>query len=120
MPKYTHKQGQYLAFIYYYTKIHGVPPAGKDMERFFKTEWGAVHRMIQSLAKSGFIEKEPRTSRSIRLLLSRDEIPDLGRYRTDALAKYLQSNTLQIHVLNRLIHRVNGEALAKKIWICNS
>lgn len=25
---FTVKQGQYLAFIYYYTKIHGVPPRG--------------------------------------------------------------------------------------------
>ncbi len=25
--KYTHTQGQYLAYIYYYTKIHGFAPA---------------------------------------------------------------------------------------------
>jgi hypothetical protein len=31
MPEYTHKQGQYLAFIYYYTKINGRPPAETDM-----------------------------------------------------------------------------------------
>jgi len=24
---YTQKQGQYLAFIFYYTKLNGVPPA---------------------------------------------------------------------------------------------
>ena len=23
---FTAKQGQYLAFIYYYSKIHGIPP----------------------------------------------------------------------------------------------
>ena len=28
---YTETQGQYLAFIYYYTKIHGIPPAEADM-----------------------------------------------------------------------------------------
>ena len=33
---YTATQGQYLAFIYYYTKIHGVPPAEADMQRYFK------------------------------------------------------------------------------------
>ena len=26
MPRYTEKQGQYLAFIYYYAKIHGRSP----------------------------------------------------------------------------------------------
>jgi hypothetical protein len=29
---YTPKQGQYLAFIYYYTKIHGRPPAEADFQ----------------------------------------------------------------------------------------
>ncbi|WP_222596634.1 hypothetical protein [Dulcicalothrix desertica] len=35
--KYTKKQGQYLAFIYYYTKINGCPPAEANMQRYFKT-----------------------------------------------------------------------------------
>jgi hypothetical protein len=35
-PAYTETQGQYMAFIYYYTKIHGVPPAEADMQRFFQ------------------------------------------------------------------------------------
>ena len=33
---FTAKQGQYLAFIYYYTKIHGMPPAEADFRRFFR------------------------------------------------------------------------------------
>jgi hypothetical protein len=28
-PQYTEKQGQYLAFIYYYTKLNGYPPIEK-------------------------------------------------------------------------------------------
>lgn len=33
--------------------------------------------MINQLEKKGFIEKKPHTPRSIRLLLPREEIPDL-------------------------------------------
>ncbi len=33
---YTPRQGQFLAFIYYYTKINGMPPAEADMQRFFR------------------------------------------------------------------------------------
>ena len=33
---YTATQGQYLALIYYYTKLHGVPPFEADMQRYFK------------------------------------------------------------------------------------
>ena len=32
---FTRKQGQYLAFIYYYTKIHGQPPAEADLQGYF-------------------------------------------------------------------------------------
>ena len=32
---YTEKQGQYLAFIFYYTKINGIPPAPIDLQRYF-------------------------------------------------------------------------------------
>ena len=33
---YTAKQGQYLAFIYYYTKIHRQSPAETDIQRYFQ------------------------------------------------------------------------------------
>ena len=36
MPEYTEKQGQYLAFIYYYTRVNGRPPAETDMQRYFR------------------------------------------------------------------------------------
>ncbi len=32
---FTAKQGQYLAFIFYYTKIHGFAPAESDMQKYF-------------------------------------------------------------------------------------
>ena len=75
--EYTPRQGHYLAFIYYYTKIHGVPPAEADMQRYFRVSPPAVHEMVKSLERHGFIEREPGKPRSIRLLLSRAELPDL-------------------------------------------
>jgi len=75
--RYTHKQGQYLAFIYYYTKLNGRPPAEADMQRYFKTTPPTVHNMVVQIEKKGFIEKKPNEPRSIRLLLSREELPDL-------------------------------------------
>lgn len=75
--QYTRKQGQYLAFIYYYTKLNGYPPAETDMQRYFKTTPPTVHGMVVQLEKRGFIKKKPNEPRSIRLLLSREELPDL-------------------------------------------
>ena len=75
--KYTKRQGQYLAFIYYYTKIYGYPPAEADMQRYFRVSPPSVHQMVMTLEKRGLIEKVPRQPRSIRLLLSREELQDL-------------------------------------------
>ncbi len=74
---YTPRQGQYLAFIYYYTKIHGVPPAEADLQRYFRVTPPAVHEMVKTLERQGYIAREPGRPRSIRLLLSRAELPDL-------------------------------------------
>jgi Mn-dependent DtxR family transcriptional regulator len=61
-----------------YTKIHGFPPAEADMQRYFRVSPPAVHEMIKTLERHGFISREPGKPRSIRLLLSRAELPDLG------------------------------------------
>ena len=76
-PAYTPKQGQYLAFIYYYTKINGRSPSEADMERYFKVTAPSVHQMVVTLEKSRFIERVPGQPRSIRVLLPRGEFPDL-------------------------------------------
>ena len=75
-PAYTETQGQYLAFIHYYTKLHGVPPAEANMQRYFKVSPPSVHNMIVTLEKRQFIARTPGAARSIRLL-RRDQLPDL-------------------------------------------
>ena len=75
--KCTPLQGQYLAFIHCYTKIHGCPPAEGDMERYFKVSPSAVHQMVLLLAEKGLIERTPGQPRSIRVLLPREQIPNL-------------------------------------------
>jgi Mn-dependent DtxR family transcriptional regulator len=75
--RYTPKEGQYLAFIHYYAKIHGYAPSEADMQRYFKVSPPAVHQMVIRLTTKRLIERQPGVGRSIRLLLSREELPDL-------------------------------------------
>jgi repressor LexA len=75
--KYTKRQGQYLAFMYYYTKIHGCPPAEADIQKYFRVSPPTVHQMVVTLEKKGLIEKMPHQARSIRLLVAREELPEL-------------------------------------------
>ncbi|HEU0138920.1 MAG TPA: hypothetical protein VFQ79_04385, partial [Bryobacteraceae bacterium] len=74
---YTAKQGQYLAFIFYYTKIHGFAPAESDMQKYFKVSPPSVHQMVVTLEANGLIARVPGQGRSIRLLIPREELPDL-------------------------------------------
>jgi len=74
---YTRLQGQYLAFIHYYSKLNGRPPAETDMQRYFRTTAPSVHQMVVRLEELGFIERTPGAPRSIHLLLSREQLPDL-------------------------------------------
>ena len=73
----TSRQGQALAFIYYYTKLNRQPPAENDIARYFQISPPAAHQMVVTLEKRGFINRTPGQSRSIRLLLERQEMPDL-------------------------------------------
>lgn len=75
--KYTPRQGQYLAFICYYTKINGYPPAEADIQKYFRVSPPTVHQMILTLEKRELIKRTPRQARSIQLLLPREQIPDL-------------------------------------------
>lgn len=72
---FTHLQGQYLAFIYTYTKLNRRAPAEADMQNFFEVTPPTVHRMVKELEKRGLISRTPRTPRSIKLLLEPSELP---------------------------------------------
>ena len=68
---------KHLAFIYYYSKIHGMPPAEADFQRYFRVTPPVVHQMIKTLHTHGFIDREPAKARSIKLRLTRAQLPDL-------------------------------------------
>lgn len=77
MANYTKRQGQYLAFIYYYTKLNKRSPSEKDIQNYFRVTAPTVHQAVITLEKNGFIKKIPRKARSIELLISGDDLPDL-------------------------------------------
>jgi Mn-dependent DtxR family transcriptional regulator len=75
--RFTPKQGQYLAFIHYYTKINGRSPSEADMQRYFKVTAPSVHQMILALDRLGLISRTPGQSRSIEVRVPRAQLPDL-------------------------------------------
>jgi Mn-dependent DtxR family transcriptional regulator len=75
--RFTKLQGQYLAYIQAYIKIHRVAPAEVDMQEYFRVTPPSVHQMILTLEKNGLISRVPGKARSISLLVSREELPAL-------------------------------------------
>ena len=74
---FTKLQGQYLAYIATYTKLHGRPPAEADFQSYFKVTPPSVHDMIVMLDRRGLIERVPGQARSIRVLVPRELLPPL-------------------------------------------
>jgi repressor LexA len=73
----TPLQGQYLAYIVAYTKLHRQAPAEADLQRYFRVTAPSVHDMILRLHREGLISREPSVPRSIRVLVAEDQLPPL-------------------------------------------
>jgi DNA-binding MarR family transcriptional regulator len=67
--RFTDTQGQYLAFIDAYTRVHGRPPAETDMQRHSRVSPPSVHQMVLTLEQAGLIRRQPGVARSIEVLV---------------------------------------------------
>jgi SOS-response transcriptional repressor LexA len=74
-PHFTEKQGQYLAFIDAYTRVHGRAPAEADMQRHFRVSPPSVHQMVLTLERAGLIRRQPGMPRSIEVLVAPEHLP---------------------------------------------
>jgi len=76
-PRFTAKQGQYLAFIHAYKRLLGRSPTEAEMQRFFQVTPPSVHQMVLSLEKAGLITRKPGAARSIALSVDPADLPEL-------------------------------------------
>src|SRR3954462_8129677 len=74
---FTDRQGQYLAFIHAYARVHGRPPAEADMQRHFRVSPPSVHQMVLTLERAGLIRRKPGLARSIEVLVEAERLPVL-------------------------------------------
>jgi DNA-binding MarR family transcriptional regulator len=73
----TPTQGQYLAFIYAYTRVLRRPPAEADIQKYFEVAPPTVHQMLITLERKGLIRRTPGVARSIELLIAPNSLPVL-------------------------------------------
>src|SRR5262245_40197054 len=74
---FTPKQGQYLAYIHLYTRLHRRPPAEADIQHYFRVTPPSVHQMVLTLERAGFIKRQPGAARSIEVLVDPKLLPEL-------------------------------------------
>ena len=77
-PTFTERQGQVLAFIHLYMKLHRRPPGESDITEHFGLTPPSVHSMIVRLHEKALIAREPGQSRSIRVLVPAASLPELA------------------------------------------
>jgi DNA-binding MarR family transcriptional regulator len=75
--RFTDTQGQYLAFIHTYMKLHRRAPAETDFQAYFRVTPPTAHRMIVTLTDRGLIKRRPGEARTIELLVSPEDLPPL-------------------------------------------
>ena len=73
--RFTDKQGQYLAFIDAYTRVHRRPPAEHEVQHYFGVTPPSVHQMILTLERAGLIRRQPGVPRSIEVLVPPEKLP---------------------------------------------
>ena len=68
----TPTQLAYLDFIRKYRDVHRRAPAEHEMQSFFGTTPPAVHNMVLTLERRGFITRQPGIARSIQIVAGSD------------------------------------------------
>lgn len=74
---FTPRQGQFLAFIYLYRKLHRRGPAETDLVKFFRVTPPAAHGMVVKLEELGLITREAGVARSVRVAIPAESLPEL-------------------------------------------
>lgn len=75
--RFTHRQGQFLAFVHLYRKQHRQGPSEQEMAQYFCVTPSSVHSMVLKLEELGLVTREPGVPRSIQVAILENEIASL-------------------------------------------
>lgn len=75
--EFTPRQGQFLAFIHLYWKLHRRGPAETDMTKFFRVTPPSIHGMVVKLEELGLVTREQGVARSVRVAVPAHQLPEL-------------------------------------------
>lgn len=112
MKGFTDVQGRYLAFIYIYSKLHGTPPAESDLQRYFRVTAPAVHQMVLTLDRGGFISRTPGAPRSVVVLVPPSELPLLEFLLSPPTTKVATDDDVPVSLIGP-VEQIDGRLLLR-------
>ena len=68
----TRQRGQLLAYVYWYTKVHRIPPSENEVAEFLGVRGPSAHGVIVQLAEARFLFRTTGQPRTLRVLLPRE------------------------------------------------
>jgi len=69
--------GAVPGYINLYTRLHRRPPAEADIQQYFRVTPPAIHQMVWTLERAGFIRRQPGVARRIEVLVDPKLLPEL-------------------------------------------
>jgi hypothetical protein len=76
-PQPTPRQGQFLAFIHLYRKLHRQGPAEQDIAEYFGVKPASVRALLAKLNELGLVTEKARVPRSLRVSIPQTALPAL-------------------------------------------
>lgn len=73
----SRSQGQLVAYVYWYTNVHRIPPSENEIAEFLGGRSPSAHVMMVRRGCRGVLTRRPGEPRSLKVLLPREAIPDL-------------------------------------------
>lgn len=81
----THKQQTIYSFIQEYMEENHVPPSLREIGSHLDLSVGTVQDQVEAIRRKGFLSRENSKARGLRLPMSANQIPILGRVHAGAL-----------------------------------
>ncbi|MDP1563240.1 MAG: MarR family transcriptional regulator [Pirellulaceae bacterium] len=92
MTLFTETQGRYLSFIHAYTEAFGQAPSMSEIGDTLKVSVPSVNNMLKSLEQKGLIERQPKTARSIEVLVDPELLPKWKKKLSSGFSFWAQNN----------------------------
>lgn len=98
-PRFTPQQGQYLAYLHLYWKLHRIGPTLPEIARYFHESLERTEQVMGELEQLQFVQREAGRSRFWQLQIAPTWLPELTEEASNAASSAPQEGGTRAEVL---------------------